>query len=125
MSSSRILHFDIRDFGASRDGSRRGRKDQRDHDVAGSRLGVGTMQSAERIHTLWSLVRASSAEGQRTRRRLGAGAALTMLMSGLLTAIGVAIIVVALAAVVLVVAGGAAAAKGAMPRPQPLPTSLG
>lgn len=69
------------------------------------------MPSVERINTLWSLVRATSAEGRRTRRRLGAGAALTTLMSGLLTAIGLGIVVVALAAVVLVVVGGAAAVR--------------
>ncbi len=69
------------------------------------------MPSADRIDTLWSLVRASSDEGRRTRRRLGAGAALTMLMSGLLTAIGLEIVVVAFAVVVLVVVTGAAAGR--------------
>ena len=69
------------------------------------------MPSVERINTLWSLVRASSPEGRRTRRRLSAGSALTMLVSGLLTAIGLGIVVVAFAAVVLVVVGGAAAAR--------------
>jgi tetratricopeptide (TPR) repeat protein len=69
------------------------------------------MPSADRINTLWSLVRASSAEGRRTRRRLGAGASLTMLMSGLLTAIGLGIVVVAFAGVVLVTVGGTAGAR--------------
>ncbi len=69
------------------------------------------MPSADRIDTLWSLVRASSAEGRRTRRRLGAGASLTMLMSGLLTAIGLGIVVVAFAGVVLVAVGGAAVVR--------------
>lgn len=69
------------------------------------------MRGTHGINTLWSLVRASSAEGQRRRRRVGAGAALTMLMSGLLTAIGLGIVVLAFAAVVLVVLGGAVAAR--------------
>lgn len=69
------------------------------------------MPSVERINTLWNLVRASSAEGRRTRRRLGTGAALTILISGLLTAIGLGFVVVAFAAVVLVVVSGAAAAR--------------
>src|SRR5918995_622842 len=69
------------------------------------------MPSADRINTLWSLVRASSAEGRRTRRRLGAGASLTILMSGLLTATGLGIVVVAFAGVVLVTIGGAAVAR--------------
>jgi hypothetical protein len=82
------------------------------------------MPSVERINTLWTLIRASSPEGRRTRRRLGAGAALTMLMSGLLTAIGLGIVVVALAAFVLVVVGGAAAAR-ALPACWPRVRSLG
>jgi tetratricopeptide (TPR) repeat protein len=72
------------------------------------------MPLADQIVTLWSLVRANSADGRRTRRRLGAGAALTMLVSGLLTAIGVGIVVVAFAAVLLSVAVGAAAAARAL-----------
>jgi hypothetical protein len=69
------------------------------------------MPSADRINTRWSLMWASSAEGGRTRRRLGAGAALAVLMSGLLTAIGLGIVVVGFAALVLIVVGGAAAAR--------------
>jgi hypothetical protein len=51
------------------------------------------------------------------RCRLGAGAALTILMSGLLTAIGLAVVVVGLASLVLVFVSGAAAARA-------LPTHL-
>jgi hypothetical protein len=64
------------------------------------------MESAGRIDTLWSLVRASSAEGRRTRRRLGVGAALAVLMSGLLTAVGLASVVLAFAVFVLLAVGG-------------------
>jgi tetratricopeptide (TPR) repeat protein len=69
------------------------------------------MPSVERINTLWSPVRASSPEGRRTRRRLGAGAALTTLISGLLTAIGLGFVVVAFAALILVVVSAAAAVR--------------
>lgn len=69
------------------------------------------MRGTDGINTLWSLVRASSAGGQRRRRRVGAGTALTMLMSGLLTAIGLGIVVLAFAAVVLVVLGGVGTAR--------------
>jgi tetratricopeptide (TPR) repeat protein len=69
------------------------------------------MQLPDRINTLSSLVRESSAEGRQTRRRLGAGVSLTILMSGLLTAIGLGIIVVAFAGTVLVAISGAAAAR--------------
>jgi tetratricopeptide (TPR) repeat protein len=82
------------------------------------------MQSADRINTLFSLVRASSGEGRRTRCRLGAGAALTLFMSGLLTAIGLGIVVAAFAAVVLAVVGGAAAAR-ALPAYRPRVRSRG
>lgn len=82
------------------------------------------MPSADRINTLCSLVWASSAEGRRTRRRLGAGAALSMLMSGLLTAIGLGIVVLAFAVVALVVASGAAAAH-ALPACRPPVRSRG
>jgi hypothetical protein len=69
------------------------------------------MPSADRINTRWSLMWASSAEGGRTRRRLGAGAALAVLMSGLLTAIGLGVAVVGFAALVFIVVGGAAATR--------------
>jgi tetratricopeptide (TPR) repeat protein len=69
------------------------------------------MPSADRINTLWSLARASSAEGRRIRRRLGAGAALTMLMSGLLAVLGLGMVVLVSAFVVLLVAGAVAAAR--------------
>jgi hypothetical protein len=64
------------------------------------------MESAGRIDTLWSLVRAGSAQGRRTRRRLGVGAALAVLMSGLLTAVGLAFVVFAVAVFVLLAVGG-------------------
>jgi hypothetical protein len=82
-----------------------------DHELAEFRPGGRTMPSEDRINTLWRLVRASSDEGRRTRRRLAASAALTVLMSGLLTAIGLAIVVLGFAAVVLVVVGGPAARR--------------
>jgi hypothetical protein len=69
------------------------------------------MPSADRINTRWSLMWASSAEGGRTRRRISAGAALAVLMSGLLTAIGLGVVVVGFAALVLIVVGGAAATR--------------
>ena len=69
------------------------------------------MESAGRIDTLWSLVRASSAEGRRTRRRLGVGAALAVLMSGLLTAVGLAFVVFAFALFVLFAVGGTAVVR--------------
>jgi hypothetical protein len=69
------------------------------------------MESAGRIDTLWSLVRASSAEGRRTRRRLGVGAALAVLMSGLLTAVGLAFVVFAFALFVLLAVGGTAVVR--------------
>jgi tetratricopeptide (TPR) repeat protein len=69
------------------------------------------MPAADRIDNLWSLVWANSLEGRRTRRRLGAGAALAVLMSGLLAAIGLGIVVVGFAALVLIVVGGAAAVR--------------
>lgn len=69
------------------------------------------MPSTDRINTLWNLVRASSAEGKRARRRLGAGASLAMLMSGLLGAIGLGIVVAAFAVVVLVAIAGAAVVR--------------
>lgn len=72
---------------------------------------VEAMPSADRTNNLWSLVSANSLEGRRTRRRLGAGAALAVLMSGLLAAIGLGIVVVGFAALVLIVVGGAAALR--------------
>jgi hypothetical protein len=69
------------------------------------------MESPGRIDTLWSLVRASSAEGRRTRRRLGVGAALAVLMSGLLTAVGLAFVVLAFAVFVLLGVGGTAVVR--------------
>jgi hypothetical protein len=69
------------------------------------------MPSADRINNLWNLVWASSLEGRRTRRRLGAGAALAVLLSGLLAAIGLGIVVIGFAALVLIVVGVAAAVR--------------
>jgi tetratricopeptide (TPR) repeat protein len=76
-----------------------------------SDAGVGMMASADKINTLSNLVRGSSVEGRKKRRRLGAGAALTVLLSGLLAAIGLGIVVVAFAGMTLVVIGGTAAAR--------------
>ena len=56
------------------------------------------MQSVERINRFWT-------------RRLLAGGALTLLMSGLLTAVGLGMVVVAVAAAVLVVVAAGAAAR--------------
>jgi hypothetical protein len=69
------------------------------------------MESAGRIETLWSLVRARSAEGRRTRRRLGVGAALAVLMSGLLTAVGLAFVVFGSALFVVLAVGGTAVVR--------------
>jgi tetratricopeptide (TPR) repeat protein len=69
------------------------------------------MESAGRIDTLWSLVRASSAEGRKTRRRLGVGGALAVLMSGLLTAVGLAFVVLAFAVFALLAIGGTAVVR--------------
>ena len=73
------------------------------------------MELTERINRLWSLTRATSVEDRRKRQRLGAGAALTCLLSGLLTAVGLGLVVIALAAVVLLVVGAIAAMR-AIPR---------
>jgi tetratricopeptide repeat protein len=69
------------------------------------------VESAGRIDTLLSLVSAGSAEGRRTRRRLSVGAALAVLMSGLLTAVGLAFVVFALAVFVLLAVGGTAVVR--------------
>jgi tetratricopeptide (TPR) repeat protein len=66
-------------------------------------LGVAMMPSVEQINALWSLVGAKSADGRRVRRRLAAGAALAMLMNGLLTAIGLGVVVVLFVAAVFLV----------------------
>lgn len=60
-------------------------------------------------NSLWYVLRADSEEARRARGRLGVGLALALLVSGLLTAVGLAIVVFAgsLAVVVLVAGVGA------------------
>src|SRR5437773_10844839 len=60
-------------------------------------------------NSLWYLLRTDSDEARRARRRLSVGLALALLVSGLLTAVGLAIVVFAtsLAVVVLVAGMGA------------------
>lgn len=55
-------------------------------------MGVGTMETPG-CNSLWDLLRADSGEAERARRRLGVGLALAVLLSGLLTAVGLAIVV--------------------------------
>jgi tetratricopeptide (TPR) repeat protein len=55
-------------------------------------VGVGTMETPG-CNSLWDLLRADSGEAERARRRLGVGLALAVLLSGLLTAVGLAIVV--------------------------------
>lgn len=57
-------------------------------------------------NSLWYVLRADTEEARRARGRLGVGLALTLLVSGLLTALGLAVVVFASSlAVVVVVAG--------------------
>ena len=73
------------------------------------------MELSDRINGFLSLTRATSVQDRRKRQRLGAGSALTCLMSGLLVAVGLGVVVVAFAAVALLVVG-AIAAMHAIPR---------
>ena len=56
------------------------------------------------VNTSWELLRESSDAGRRARRRLFAAGGLTLLLSGLLTAIGLAIVVLAFVFVVVIAA---------------------
>jgi tetratricopeptide (TPR) repeat protein len=53
------------------------------------------MSTDEQINTLWGLARESSADGERLRRRIGAIAAMALLVCGFLLAIGLGLIVLA------------------------------
>ena len=63
------------------------------------------MPAAERINAIWNIVSSTPPDGGRRRRRLAAAVALTMLMSGLLTAIGLAVVVLVFAALTVTLAG--------------------
>lgn len=68
------------------------------------------MPAGERINAIWNVIGSTPADGGRRRRRLAAAVALTMLMSGLLTAIGLAVVVLVLAALTVALFGLAAVA---------------
>jgi tetratricopeptide (TPR) repeat protein len=70
--------------------------------VSDSTVGVGQMLRFGRVNTSWDLLRESSDAGRRARRRLVATGGLTLLLSGLLTAIGLAIVVIAVVGLVLI-----------------------
>ena len=62
-------------------------------------------------NSLWDLLRADSGEAERARRRLGVGLALAVLLSGLLTAVGLAIVVLGMSLFVLLLLAAIAAAR--------------
>jgi tetratricopeptide (TPR) repeat protein len=73
-------------------------------------VGVGTMEQRG-CNSLWDLLRADSGEAERARRRLGVGLALAVLLSGLLTALGLAIVVLGMCLFVVALLGTIAAAR--------------
>lgn len=62
-------------------------------------------------NSLWDLLRADSGEAERARRRLGVGLALAVLISGLLTAVGLAIVVLGMSLSVVALLATIAAAR--------------
>jgi len=62
-------------------------------------------------NSLWDLLRAHSGEAERARRRLGVGLALAVLLSGLLTAVGLAIVVLGTSLLVVALVSAIAAAR--------------
>ncbi len=73
-------------------------------------MGVGTMETPG-CNSLWDLLRAHSGEAERARRRLGVGLALAVLLSGLLTAVGLAIVVLGTSLLVVALVSAIAAAR--------------
>ena len=73
-------------------------------------MGVGTMETPG-CNSLWDLLRADSGEAERARRRLGVGLALAVLLSGLFTAVGLAIVVLGVSLFVLLLLAAIAAAR--------------
>lgn len=73
-------------------------------------MGVGTMETPG-CNSLWDLLRADSGEAERARRRLGVGLALAVLLSGLLTAVGLAIVVLGTSLLVVALVSAIAAAR--------------
>jgi len=73
-------------------------------------VGVGTMETPG-CNSLWDLLRADSGEAERARRRLGVGLALAVLLSGLFTAVGLAIVVLGVSLFVLLLLAAIAAAR--------------
>jgi tetratricopeptide (TPR) repeat protein len=62
-------------------------------------------------NSLWHLLRANSAEAQLARRRLGVGIAFAVFLSGLLTAIGLAMVVFALSLLLVVLIAAVSAVR--------------
>jgi tetratricopeptide (TPR) repeat protein len=63
------------------------------------------MRRSEQISTLWDVARESSPEGERLRRRIGALAALSVLVCGFLLSIGLGLLVLAFLVGVLISVG--------------------
>jgi len=63
------------------------------------------MRTSEQINAFWGVARESSVDGERFRRRIGAGAAMTLLVCGFLLAIGLSALVLAFFVGVLVSVG--------------------
>jgi tetratricopeptide (TPR) repeat protein len=63
------------------------------------------MRTSEQINTFWGVARESSADGERLRRRMGALAAMSLLVCGFLLAIGLGVLVFAFLAGVLISIG--------------------
>jgi tetratricopeptide (TPR) repeat protein len=82
------------------------------------------MLRVARVKTSWELLRDSSDAGRRARRRLVATGGLTLLLSGLLTAIGLAIVVLAFVALVAITLAVSATAS-AFPRHWPRARAAG
>jgi Tetratricopeptide repeat len=55
--------------------------------------GVGMMRTSEQINAFWCLARESSVDGERLRRRIGAIAAMALLVCGFLATIGLGLLV--------------------------------
>ena len=82
------------------------------------------MSIDERINALWNVVRPDSIAARRKRQRLAAAVALTMLLSGLLTALGLAVVVFVFAVLAAIVVGVTALAR-ALPHVWPRLRSKG
>src|SRR5439155_17028286 len=77
--------------------------------------GVGMMRTSEQINAFWGLARESSVEGERLRRRIGAIAAMSLLVCGFLASVGLGLVVLAFL-VGLLISVGVVALTTAWPR---------